>query len=198
MPGLHLVYGAGYNSEDPQQLPQYSGAELMKAAMEGDAPAATQLLFDVQALPSGQPARTASADKNSIPYDVLYLLPQSQIAFADSQDGTHHGSLEFHTAAYDMYGRLVGSMNETMNLPLTPVQYRQFIKTPFKFSQQLNLPLGQISLRVGILDTTSNKVGTLEIPLFVSKTSAKHGTTAPATIPTPCPPRCALVPPPAP
>jgi len=97
-----------------------------------------------------------------------------------------------------MYGRLVGSMNETMNLPLTPVQYRQFIKTPFKFSQQLNLPLGQISLRVGILDTTSNKVGTLEIPLFVSKTSAKHGTTAPATIPTPCPPRCALVPPPAP
>jgi len=198
-PGLHLVYRAGYNSEDPPQLPQRSGADLLTAAMQGNAPVATQLLFDVQATPSAQPAKSPSADKNSIPYDVLYLLPQSQISLAEAPDGTHKGSLEFHAAAYDIYGRLVASMNETMNLPLAPDEYGQFVKTPFQFSQQLDLPPGQISIRVGILDTTSNKVGTLEIPLVVSTTSGKHGATPPVTIPTPCPPRCLLpTPPPAP
>jgi VWFA-related protein len=197
-PGLHLVYRAGYNSEDPPQLPQYSGADLLTAAMQGNAPVATQLLFDVQATPSAQPAKAPSTDKATIPYDVLYLLPQSQIALAEGPDGTHRGSLEFHATAYDIYGRIVASMNETMNLPLSPDKYREFVKTPFQFSQQLDLPPGQISLRVGILDTTSNKVGTLEIPLTVSPTSSKHGATPPPTIPTPCPPRCALPPPPPP
>jgi VWFA-related protein len=197
-PGLHLVYRAGYNSEDPPQLPQHSGADLLNTAMQGNAPVATQLLFDVQAAPSEQPAKAPSTNTATIPYDVRYLLPQSQIALAEGPDGTHRGSLEFHATAYDIYGRIVASMNETMNLPLSPDKYREFVKTPFQFSQQLDLPPGQISLRVGILDTTSNKVGTLEIPLTVSPTSSKHGATPPPTVPTPCPPRCALPPPPPP
>ncbi|MGA1983701.1 MAG: VWA domain-containing protein [Acidobacteriaceae bacterium] len=197
-PGLHLVYRAGYNSEDPPRLPQHSGADLLNTAMQGNAPAATQLLFDVQAVPSAQPEKASSTDKAAIPYDVLYLLPQSQIAFASAPDGAHKVSFEFHAAAYDIYGRLVASINETLNLPLSPGEYREFVKTPFQFSQQLDLPPGQISLRVGILDTTSNKVGTLEVPLIVSKTPDKHGAAPPPAIPTPCPPRCVLpTPPPA-
>ena len=51
-------------------------------------------------------------------------------------------------------------------MPLDPQQYQQFLSRPFQFSQQLNLPTGQLSLRVGILDGVSNKVGTLEVPVF--------------------------------
>ena len=195
LPGQHLTYRAGYNSEDPPQLPQRSGADLLNAAMQGNAPAETQFLFDVQAAPSAQPSKAPPADKNSIPYDILYLLPQSQVAFTGAPGQTHNESLEFHAAAYDIYGRIVASINETMNLPLTPDEYRQFVQTPFKFSQQTQPAPGQISLRVGILDTTSRKVGTLEIPLVVTGTSAKHGAAPHTTAPTPCPPRCALPPP---
>lgn len=199
LPGLHLVYRAGYNSEDPPQLPQRSGADLMKAAMKGNAPAATQLLFDVQATPKAQPAanpvsqstRPHTARKVSIPYDVLYSVPQRQIAFAAGRDGTQTGAVEFDLAAYDIYGRLVASRSQTMNLPLTAGEYRQFIETPFQFSLQLDLPPGQISLRIGVLDTTSNKVGTLEIPLSVPEI-ASHASPLPAGTPAPCPPRCPL------
>jgi hypothetical protein len=35
--------------------------------------------------------------------------------------------------------------------------------------QQLDLPPGQIYLRLGILDTTSNKVGTLDTSITVAR-----------------------------
>jgi hypothetical protein len=44
-----------------------------------------------------------------------------------------------------------------------------FIATPFQFNQQLDLPRGKFTLRVGILDSVSKKVGSLEIPLTVGK-----------------------------
>ena len=34
--------------------------------------------------------------------------------------------------------------------------------------QQIDLPPGQISLHVGILDNVNSKVGTLEVPVYVS------------------------------
>jgi VWFA-related protein len=199
IPGLHLVYRAGYNSEDPPPLPQNSGATLLKAAIEGKTPAATQLLFDVQAAPSAQPEKDSQppqlppATKTTVAYDVLFLLPQSQITFASDAEGIHNASFEFDLAAYDIHGKLVAAKTQAIEWPLTTPEYRQFVMTPFKLSQQIDLPPGQISLRVGVLDNTSNKVGTLEIPLTVAEIP-KHATPPPPGTPTPCPPRCPLSP----
>ena len=41
-------------------------------------------------------------------------------------------------------------------------------KAPIRLSQQIDLPPGQLFLGVGVLDRTSNKVATLELPLKVS------------------------------
>jgi hypothetical protein len=195
-PGLHLVYRAGYNSEDPPQLPQHSGADLMHAALEGKAPAVTQLLFDVEVFPGAQPAKASqpvglTTGKTSVPYDVLFALPQNEIAFTPGPDGTRTGSLQFTLVADDMFGRRVATQSQTMPLPLTADEYREFLKAPFKLSQKINLPPGEISLRLGVLDTTSNKVGTLEIPIFVPGNLARHPP-PPAVTLTGCPPRCPL------
>jgi hypothetical protein len=56
-------------------------------------------------------------------------------------------------------------------MPLSDDKYKQFIQGPFRFSQQIDLPAGQLFVRIGILDRTSNKVGTLEIPLTATKGS---------------------------
>jgi hypothetical protein len=42
-------------------------------------------------------------------------------------------------------------------------------KEPIRFFQQIDLPPGQLFIRVGVLDHTSNKVGTLELPLKVGR-----------------------------
>jgi hypothetical protein len=44
---------------------------------------------------------------------------------------------------------------------------------PYRYTQKLSLPLGQISFHVGILDNVTSKVGTLEIPLIVRPNNAK-------------------------
>jgi hypothetical protein len=56
-----------------------------------------------------------------------------------------------------------------MHMPLAPDEYADFIRTPFQFSQQLELPPGPAYLRAGVLDPTSNKVGTMEFQITVPK-----------------------------
>lgn len=58
-------------------------------------------------------------------------------------------------------------------MPLSDAKYQAFIKGPFRFFQQLDLPAGALFLRIGIHDPASNKVGTLEVPVTVAKNSQR-------------------------
>jgi VWFA-related protein len=197
-PDLHLLYRKGYSSEDPTLIehppetlfgfvtrdtrPTGPAADPLVAALSPIAPPATQLLFDVRVEPSTEPPnpfdppvigqlnpklRTAPLTR----YSLLYALPQSQIAFADAGGGTYSGSVEFDVAAFDTDGKLVTIFSQTQKLPLTNEEYGEFIAAPFQFFQQIDLPPGQLTLRVGVFDGVSNKFGTLEIPLTVGKGS---------------------------
>jgi VWFA-related protein len=196
-PGLHLVYRTSYYAEDPYKslanpwpklatavpLPKAGHASEPNAittSMARFAPPATQLLFDVKVLPAAEPPLPTDPPVMGVPaprfkdkpltrYDILFSLPAEQIAFDDTPGDTHSGSLEFDAVAYDVSGALLTSRSLSMSLPLTAEEYRQFLTTPFQFYEQLDLPPGQTFLRLGILDKTSNKIGTIEIPLTVPK-----------------------------
>ena len=189
-PGLHLTYRKGFAAEDPTKPPPSSGPQLMKAAMGPGVPPSTQLLFDVKVEPSNEPENPfdppvlglLDARFKKAPlarYRFLFAIPVSQIAFADAPGGNHSGSLEFDVAAYDPGGKLATLRSQTMKLPLTKEEYEQFVKTPFQFFQQLDLPPGPMTLRIGILDGVSNKVGTLEVPLTVPKNPAQRAAAQP-------------------
>ena len=200
-PELHLLYRKGYSSEDPTLIehppetlfgfvtrdtrPTGPAADPLVAALSPIAPPATQLLFEVRVEPSTEPANPFDPPvmgvldeklKNTplTRYSFLYALPQSQIAFADAGGGTYSGSVEFDVVAFDTDGKLVTSLSQTQKLPLTNEEYGEFIATPFQFFQQIDLPPGQFTLRMGVLDGVSNKVGTLEIPLTVGKGPTAH------------------------
>jgi VWFA-related protein len=195
-PGLHLTYRKGFAAEDPMKPPPTSGPQLMRASMGRGVPPSTQLLFDVKVAPSTEPENpfdppvmgllNAKFKKSPLArYSFLFAVPASQITFADTLEGNHNGSLEFDVAAYDPDGNLATLRSQTMHLPLTPDEYFQFMQTPFQFLQQLDLPPGQFTLRIGILDGVSNKVGTLEIPLNIAGTRPQRAAThaAPANRP---------------
>jgi VWFA-related protein len=190
-PGLHLVYRPGYNAEEPKPVTPPTAQALLTASLEGQAPAATQLLFDVRIQPISESAESVESDKSAdsaapatptarrhalptpgkamVPYGFLFILPHGQVAFTDGPDHTHIGSIQFDVAAFDARGKLIGNAGQTMQLPLSQAEYQQFNKTPFQLFQQIDLPPGQITLRVGVLDTVSQKIGTLEISLTVPK-----------------------------
>jgi hypothetical protein len=174
----------------------------MKASMEGNAPVATQILFDVGVWPNyatntaaGTQTPTSAKTKPSktVHYEIHYGFPGSEIAFTEDADGLLHGSLEFDVVAYDEFRKRVALLTQTVKLSMSLKEYDEFSWEPYQFVQQVDLPPGQISLHTGILDNTTSKVGTLEIPVYVIQLTAKQRAAMPPDVaPAPCPPRCPL------
>jgi len=102
-------------------------------------------------------------------YSFQYAFPGRQIAFTDGANGTRHGALEFDLAAYDGDGNVVTSLRQAIQLDLTAAQVQELATSPFRYFEKLDLPPGTLFPRIGILDRTSNKTGTLEIPVTVAK-----------------------------
>jgi VWFA-related protein len=202
-PGLHLVHREGYNAERvPTPDAPAPGPDLLRASMLGNTPARTQILFDVGVWPSPPPPTPTTVQEKKppktkanapVPYDIHFGFPPSEIALLEDTDGTFHGSLEFDIAAYNVDRKLVAHLTQTVKLPLSPADYDDFIRQPYRFSQHLDLPPGPLSLHVGILDNVSSKVGTLEISIIATKYQPPRASPAPPTTTlTPCPPRCPL------
>jgi hypothetical protein len=195
-PNVHLAYRRGYNADDilhnaidsevslATSAPEPYGSN-MAASMGRGVPTSSQLLFTVGVTPSAGPAVAAEAavagtldpkltNKPLVRYEVQYSLPSRQIAFRQDADGTRRCSLEFDLAAYDVFGKRISGLSQTISpRPITPEQFQQTLRTPLRFIQQLDLPAGEIFLRVGVLDSVSEKVGTMEIPLVVSRKLAR-------------------------
>jgi VWFA-related protein len=195
-PGLHLAYRQSYDAVDPATIRPTPGLTLaayapaapidMLSAMGRSMPTFTQLLFDVEVQPAPAPAPNSPAASTSQPvigvldpkltgqpltrYTFQYSVPASQIAFSADPSGVHHGALEFDLAAYDADGKLLTSLSQTVNMPLSDDRYRDFIKGSFRFPQQLDLPPSTLFLRIGVHDPTSNKIGTLELPITLPVT----------------------------
>jgi hypothetical protein len=201
-PGLHLSYRNGYNADDiahnaitPELTLATTAPEPygnnMSASMGRGVPTSSQIEFDVQIEPTTSAPKPTDppvmgtldpklAGKPLVRYDFHYIFPARELTFADAPGGVHKGSVEFDIVAYDVYGKRITMLSQTINLPLTAAQYQQMVKTqsPFQFFQQIDLPPGEMFIRVGVLDGVSDKVGTTEIPLTVHKKSAAAAASA--------------------
>jgi VWFA-related protein len=191
-PGAKLAYRSGYYSDDVAHneaggtslTPASAGGPMvvddMAESMRRGVPTSSQILFDVRVQPDTgtmNPPGTKPAgvlnpklqDKPLKRYDVQYIFPARQIMFTDAPNNMHHGALEFEVAAYDVNGTMLNSISQSIELPLAADAYNKLQKSPFQFFQQLDLPPGDIFLRIGIHDITASRIGTLEIPVAVTK-----------------------------
>lgn len=196
VPNVHLSYRNSYYADNIARNEMTPGLSLattapepygnnMAASMGRGVPTSSQLLFTVRVEPHGDglvpPTAKALgtldpklAGKPLRRYDFQYSLPGRQITFKDGPDNTHQGTLEFDIDAYDVYGKPVTRISQTINLNLTNDRYQELQKRPFELLQGLDLPAGELFVRMGILDANTERTGTLEIPLAVS-TKANAG-----------------------
>jgi hypothetical protein len=192
-PGVHLVFRKGYYANDltkdklPPGLtlsltppPAYAGN--MKAPMSRGLATSDQILFNVDVEPSkvapkpGDPPVLGTLDeklkgKHLTRYGFSYEVPAQQLKFADGPNKTHTGSVDFDIAVYDSEDKLLTGLSQDLKMSLSDSTYQQDVSgtQPIRFVQQIDLPPGQLFVRVGILDHATNKVGTLELPLTVGK-----------------------------
>jgi VWFA-related protein len=203
-PGLHLTYRDEYYAEDPTKMAPTVGLTLtttppdahagdMKAAMSRNMPTSSALLFYVDVEPSTAPAKPGDPPilgtldptvkmklkgKPLARYAFSYSISAGQLAYTSGPNATHNGSVELDLAAYDADAKLVTGLSQTVTMSLNDTTVAN--KQPLNFSQQLDLPPGQLFVRIGVLDRTSNKVGTLELPLTVSQKAAGKSDSTPA------------------
>jgi VWFA-related protein len=187
-PGVHLSYRTGYNDEQPRPLDPILKQRMIQGPMRLGALPTTQLVFDLEVQPT-PPSNSAAyaaveaalkpannSDRRALekslkgtPYDVVFRFDPTQIAFSQSPDGTRTASLEFDVGAYDLYSNLLVARSQNIRLALTPSEFAQFMRTPFRFYLPIPLPKGQLTLRAGLFDTVANTSGSFQLSVTVAK-----------------------------
>jgi VWFA-related protein len=184
--GYHLAYRGGYYAQDPEAGGRDTRPPAQRigvAAMQQGAPQSNQVVFTTRVVPIGKPRKVdalqagvaAKRKKKGGPagpiemqhYGIDYAVDASDLRFGLTSAGLYHGVLGFMVTAFNDDGRLVASMESTTTSDLKPANYKDVMTGGFRLHQELDVPTEAVTLRLGIEDATSSRVGTLEINLPV-------------------------------
>jgi VWFA-related protein len=97
-------------------------------------------------------------------YTVRFFLSPKNLNLVQGPDGVRRAPVEVALIAYSQRGESLNWLVRSVNLAIRPDQM-EFAETsgiPFHFD--FDLPPGDVYLRAGIYDSSTNRAGTLEIP----------------------------------
>ena len=185
-PGYHLTYRGGYYAQDPDaglkdtRKPQQ---RIGVAAMQQGAPQSRQVVFSTRVVPIGKPRKVDAAQvgmaknpkKKGAPvgpvevqhYAIDYAVDASDLRFGQTTEGVYHSVVDFMVTGFNDDGRLVASMVSTATNDLRPANYKDVMTGGYRLHQELDVPTEAVTLRMGVEDVASSRVGTLEIGLPV-------------------------------
>jgi VWFA-related protein len=161
-PGMSLRYREGYYALDPEKVNKENSdavAESFSRSLQLDAPAATGLLFQAQVLPPSA--------KNGKVVVNFHVDPQT-IAFEHKEGGLESAKLSCTVWAYGKDKDKPTMSSSTVNANLNAGEYRQMQQQRFlPCNRELELKPGTYTLRMGVLDRTTNKMGTASAHVVV-------------------------------
>jgi VWFA-related protein len=181
--GYTLSYRRGYYA-DPANKPSAhnpGAAGTMDSAALHGAPSATQVLLLARVLPStapefqGIPIPSAPAGEMAASlkgvtkrYLVDLTVDPQTLTFTNGSGGVHQAQLEFLLTAYDNDGKRLNYVDRSYAINIKPEEFAGRMKTGVRGRLALDLPVGNLSLRVVVEDLVAGKAGSLEIPVVVS------------------------------
>jgi VWFA-related protein len=179
-----LAYRQGYFAEAPTAHSSNALLSPTAGAIQRGAPPSSQIPFKVRVLPSDDPALKdlksqpgpagLMAEKLPAPvkrFWIDYAADVHPVAANAGSDGLYHLSLEFAAIAYDRDGKILNVANRAFKLNLQPAQYNQIMQSGLPLHQELDVPAGEVYLRVAVHDLATDRIGSVEIPLRVSEKS---------------------------
>ncbi len=175
-----LEYRRGYYADDPAQTAKLMPGRLtpLIAAMQHGVLPESQVLFRVRVAPASDPSVKGEKISPEPAGELVHALkPPLQRYVADFTidpggfesktlpDGRVHREMELTQVAYDPEGIRMNYTDGAFAINTPPGQAAQGIH----MHQEIDLPAGQVFLRVGVHDMISGRIGTVEIPLQVAK-----------------------------
>jgi VWFA-related protein len=163
--GAKLTYRRGYYavadtfaSQDAKAV-EGQVAHLFATAMQPEAPASTAVLLKVQVLPPDTTHKTVRIDYAINPHDVI---------FAGTQENERHVTLDLMAVAWDKEGKDAGHSSDRIDSSLPTKVYAEVMRSYIPAHQELELRPGTYTLRLGVVDRSSRKIGTLDVPLTIT------------------------------
>ena len=98
-------------------------------------------------------------------YGVDVVVSLKDFAFKTTSDGIRHGRIEAMLIAYDREGKIINILKKKSRLALKPADYSELNWYGLPFYLEIDVPLGDVYLRTGIIDLESGNAGTLGLPL---------------------------------
>jgi hypothetical protein len=152
--------------------------------MQHGSPQSRQVLFEVRVVPLGAkykanrtklgkplPASKTvpglSADVEVQHYAVDYAVNSSDLRFVPEANDIRHAALQLMIAGFDDEGRQLSGFSALWASDLGPADYRDVVRGGVHIHQEVDVPIGAVSLRLGIADQMSDHLGTVELPLPV-------------------------------
>jgi VWFA-related protein len=160
--GVKLRYRQGYYALDPEKVNAANSdavAESFSRALELDAPAATQIMFQAQVV-----APTEKSKKVM----VTFHIDPGTLGFQHKEGGMETARMSCTVWAYGKDKDKPTMSSGTVNANLKAGEFQQIMQQHFlPCDRELDLKPGAYTLRMGVLDRTTNKIGTASAQVVV-------------------------------
>ncbi len=181
LPDVRLDYRRGYYADDPAKSAGRSlviHSSPLHAVMLRGAPDSTQIPFRLQvkqamrqpdpARPSDRLGNNAAALKGPVVrYDFHWTVDLNSIVFTTADNGLRHAEVDATLAAYDADGQTINDIYSALPLNLNDAQFARLLKSGLPMKQTLDLPVGNVFLRAGVVDPSNGHTGATEFPLAI-------------------------------
>lgn len=184
-----LSYRRGYDAVDPSGSDKAKTHPLspMSAAMLHGGLPFSELIFEARVLPAGDPLlagqkpRDGPAGKPDKPlkapvtrYIIDYSIDPHHLTQTMLPDGRRRVELELAQSVFDSDGARVNQSDAGREVDLTPQQLSRAFQAGIHMRQEIDVPAGNVILRVGVRDASTERIGTIEIPLRATELSKKQ------------------------
>ncbi|MGC1903511.1 MAG: VWA domain-containing protein [Candidatus Acidiferrum sp.] len=173
-----LSYRRGYFADQPgYESASQQGADDPIVPLIGlGMPDFDQILFKVQLMPKNPqpPANARRAGNNTklkapfTRYDVNFAVALPDIAMGSDTNGTRSGDIEIMLVAFGPSGDILNVVKKRSNLKMNSEVYIATQQVGMQVHEEIDVPTGEIYLRVGIYDLNSGKCGTVGAALTSS------------------------------
>jgi hypothetical protein len=160
-PGAKLRYRLGYYAMDPNAAAKddlKKVADDFSDALRLDSPSVTTVQFQAGVVPS--------SDKTEGKVLVNFAIDPHTLAFEQSSDGLEHASVSCVVWAFSGKGDPIRAEG-TANATFKPDVFRQMMNSYFPCPRSISLKPGHYTLRLGVLDRTTNNMGTTTTQITV-------------------------------
>jgi VWFA-related protein len=156
---VKLAYRRGYFSiPRPSATGEASTAALRAALQPGMPPSTSMLITAAIELPD--------AARKDVKID--YVINSNGVNFADVPENKKRALIDCMVIAFDSSGKEVAHASDTLDATIPANIYATVLTYGLPAHQLITLPPGQYNLRIGVMDRTTQQIGTVDAPLVVA------------------------------